>query len=567
MRPTRTLLGPKARKAIQQGVNAVYLPVRNTFGPEGKSALLFRGMNKGPRMTDDGVTVADCQEPKDQFVRMAAQTFKEGCRRTVEKVGDGTTCTAILGGVLFNKIYKDLEENESEIVGKKNVVEIKREILKSAENIKEQIRLSAKKIETLEDLEKIAIISVKDKELGKLVAKMAWEVGVDGFIDVVEGYKGEIETEVIKGMRFFAKVPAKVFVNNPNRYEMIAEDSQVLITNYAMDNVTEFGPAFRELNKSVSKLVIIAPSFSENVLVNFVNTTKAGFFITPVLAPSLRTEQLEDLAVYCGAKFIDKAKGNKLRNVRAEDLGFLEKIIVKDSESKEDAVITGGGGQRTSTTQMGEVELSTGKSKVEERIEILKEQLAETKQEMFKKLLERRIASMASAVGVIRVGDSTQASSLYQKLKIEDAVYACKAALKGGYVRGGGLCLKEIADNLPETDVLKKVIIAPFEQIQSSVDGGMEISEDVIDPADAIYYAVEHSTQVVAQLITCESITCEEEDTPMNDGLFAIANAIMEKVITDKIEKGQLKAGEAQQYRDSMGGLNEQEFALINDND
>ena len=89
MRPTQTISGSKALKKIQQGVNAIYNPVRATFGPNGKSALLYRTMNRGNRLTDDGVTVAECQEPKDQFVRMAAQTFKEMCKRTVEKVGDG----------------------------------------------------------------------------------------------------------------------------------------------------------------------------------------------------------------------------------------------------------------------------------------------------------------------------------------------------------------------------------------------------------------------------------------------------------------------------------------------
>src|SRR3990167_9659756 len=169
---------------------------------------------------------------------------------------------------------------------------------------------------------------------------------------------------------------------------------------------------------------------------------------------------------------------------------------------------------------------------------------------------------MASAVGVIKVGDTTQASSLYQKLKIEDAVYACRSALRGGYVRGGGLCLKDIADNLSDTDILKKTLLAPYEQIQSSAEGGVEIGEDVIDPADAIYYAVEHSTKIVAELITCESITAECEETSMGDGLDNLAKALQEFVFNDKLSKGQIKAGEREAYMDSMGGLNDQEYLL-----
>lgn len=556
MRPTQTISGSKALKKIQQGVNAIYNPVRATFGPNGKSALLYRTMNRGNRLTDDGVTVAECQEPKDQFVRMAAQTFKEMCKRTVEKVGDGTTATTILGGSLFNEIYKELDETQNVFTNKKkSVVALKKEILAEAEKVKEAIKASAQTIKTLEDLEKVSIISVKDEKLGKLVAKIAWEVGVDGFIDVVEGYKGEIETEVIKGMRFPAKVPAKAFVNNPARFEMVMTDVHVLVTNHGLSNAGEIANAITEISKSTTKLAIVAPSFHDNVLVNFIQVAKQGLFIYPILAPSLRTEQLEDLSVYCGAKFIDKAKGNKLANFRFIDLGFIEKAVIKDTELREDAVVTGGKGTQVE---------ADAKSKVEERIEVLKSQLVETKQEQFKKLLERRIASMASAVGIIRVGDSTQASSLYLKLKIEDGVYACKAALRGGYVKGGGLCLKEIADKLEDGHILKSTLLAPYEQIQSS--GAVEIGEDVIDPMEAIYYALEHATQVVANLITVDSITCELEDPLTGEGEYEIAKWLREFVIASKIEKGQLREGEAEAFRDSLGGLTEEEFVQANQN-
>ena len=171
---------------------------------------------------------------------------------------------------------------------------------------------------------------------------------------------------------------------------------------------------------------------------------------------------------------------------------------------------------------------------------------------------------MASAVGIIRVGDSTQASSLYRKLKIEDAVYACKAGLRGGFVKGGGLCLKEIAETLPDTDILKSTLLAPYEQIQNSVDGGVEIGEEVIDPADAIYYAVEHSTQIVAGLITVDSITCELEDFTPEEGSFAIARALMEMAVNDKINKGLAKAGEREAELDQMGGMTDYEFSITN---
>lgn len=570
-RPTKTLVGEHARRAVLAGVMAIYEPVSRTLGPQGKSALLYRTFNRGSRITDDGVTVGDTQEPKNPWVRLAAQAFKESCKRTVEKVGDGTTTTVVIGGRLMSDIYALLSNSgDSEFAAKKKgtssigVNTLKNNILATAELVKAKIKEKAVVVKDLVDLERIATISVKDAALGKTVAKMAFDVGVDGFIDVVEGYKGEIEMEVIKGFRFPAKPGARAFINNPSRYEMVMEDYHVLITNYAIDNASEVAKVFVKLNESVSKLVVIAPSFSDDVLVNMVGTTKAGYFLMPVKAPSLRTEQFEDLAINCGATFIDKNKGRALRGIDKRDLGFCEKMVVKDTEAREDAIVTGGAGTKEQMA-VAEQGIEAQPSAIQERIEILKKQLSETREEQFKKLLERRIASMASAVGVIRVGDTTQASSLFMKLKIEDAVYACKAALRGGYVKGGGLCLKEIVEELelPDTDILKAALIQPYNLIQGSFDGGIEISDDVIDPAEAIYYAVEHAVGVVARLATVEIITPELEEVSSGDSNVLIAKAIGELSISMKRHYGQIEENEIEMERDRMGGLNVDEMVSL----
>ena len=360
-RTTKTLLGNKAREAILIGVNEIYSAIRRTLGPYGENGLIYRTFNRGSRITNDGFANAEVIEPKDPFVRMAAQAFKEGISRTNKKVGDGTTATGTIGGKLFNDVFLLLSEGSESLTAKKSsktdVMSLKRRIRATADLVKGEILKKAKKIETIEELERIAIISIENADLGKLVAKMAWDVGVDGFIDVTEGYKGEIETDVIKGMRFPAKVAHKAFVTHKERFEMVAEDCPVFITNYKLDNIAEFGNNFREINsKATSKLIIIAPSFSENVLKAFAETFKGGFFLYPVATSSLRTEQFEDLATYCGAKFLDKDKGMKLRNLKSDYLGFLEKLIVKDNEVKEDAVATGGAGTKTTKVDFSENE-------------------------------------------------------------------------------------------------------------------------------------------------------------------------------------------------------------------
>lgn len=551
----KTYVGADARKKMLSGVNKVYDAVRRTLGPAGKNALLPRTMNRGPRNTNDGVTISEnVRQLKDPHERLAAEFFGEGAKKTNEVAGDGTTTTTVLAGHLINKVLKDLPENSEAQIGvsKTNVMAIRKEIKDAAALVVEEIKKQAKPVKTLEDLEKIALISIEDEAAAKTVAGMVWELGVDNYIDTTEGFKGEVETEIIRGMRFPAKVAARVFVNKPERHEMLVEDAPVFITNYKIDNAIEIAHIVNNLK--VAKLAIIAPDFSDNVLVTFVNGAKNGIFVFPIKVPSLRTVQLEDLAVYTKATLIDKDTGRKLDNVTQNDLGFAERIVVKETENKEDAVLLGGKGEKT---KRGEGSLVT------ERCDMLKKQMEEARNNVEKEQLKMRIANMASAVGIIRVGHKTNAELLYLKLKIEDGVYACKAALEEGYVKGGGLALKEIAETLPE-NILTETLKEPYDQIQKNA-GGIKIGKEVIDPAKVVRLEVEHATSIAAQMITTDIITADvrEEESPA-DGYKAIAKAISHGVYFQAKERGMLRDSEELMERDRANAFAE---AMFNDLD
>lgn len=523
---TDVLTGAEARKKVRTGVNAVYNAVRLTLGPEGMNALLPRSFNRGPRLTNDGVTVSENVKPVDEHERLAADFFKEGSKKTNELVGDGTTTTCVIGGFLINQIFDELQHEENptaSIIGegaikRKGVRSIRKELKDAKDQVIAKIKERAVKIESLEDLKKISVISVgkEDEEIAHRIADMVWTVGrdadgnfIDNHIDVVEGYKGEIETEITHGMRFPAKVPHRAFVNRPERFEMVAEEVKVLITNHRLEDPHVIVGLLNKLQ--VPKVAIFAPHFSTGVLTSFVNSAKNGVFCFPVHSPALRTEQLEDLAAYTGAQVIDKDKSQRLESAQASHLGYAEKITVKDVDVREDAVLMGGAGEKN--------------ERVKERIEILKGQLAEAKNEITKMQVEKRIANLYSSVGVIRVGASTNAELLYLKLKIEDGVFACKAALQEGYVKGGGLCLKEIAEEMPE-NILTHALKAPYEQIQVNAGGYLEIGDDVIDPARVVRLEVEHGVSVASSMITTGISIPEQREYTMYDGLYKVARAI-----------------------------------------
>lgn len=538
---TKTLLGANARKTILAGVNKVYEPVAKTFGPKGKNALIPRTMNRGPRNTNDGVSVSENVILKNPHEKLVADFFKEGAMKNKWLVGDGTTTTTIIGGHLVNAILKKLPDNDTPELGKSksddDVMAMRKEIKESKEKVIAEIEKRKKEVKTLEDLKKIAFISIEDKKLADIVADMVWKLGVDNYVDTVEGFKGEIETEITKGMRFPARAGAKEFLNRLDIFSMVAEECPILLTNYKLDNPNTVATVINNNLQIKSKIVIMAPDFTDSVLIMFHKAIKNGLFIYPVKVPSLRTDQFDDLAIYTGARFINKDTGGKLENITTLDLGFADKLIVKDTDNRDDAVLIGGQGEK----------VKRGKgNQITERCEMLKKQMKEAKNNLTRESLKRRIANMASAVGVIRVGASTDAEILYLKLKIENGVNSCKASLKGGYVKGGGLCLKEIADELPKS-ILTETLKEPYNIIAKNI---RKIGNNVIDPAEVVKLSVEHGVSIAQQLITTDIIIAEETEMTDAEGNLNIAKALGQLTYFWAKERGMIKVSEEEAEKD-----------------
>jgi chaperonin GroEL len=539
---TVTLTGGEARRKVRAGVKKVLDSVKLTLGPEGKNALLPRTYNRGPRITNDGFTVIEnVRQVKDPHERLVAESFAEGSKRTNELAGDGTTGTSVIAGNLFFDVINQLPDKDVPSVQgtiTKGTRAIRKELKELKEEVIKKINDRAIKIESLDDLKKIARISIgkEDTEIADKVAELVWDIGmdegkfVDNHIDVVEGYKGEVEIEKTVGMHFPAKLAHRAFITKPERFEMIAEQVHILITNHDLDNPYHLTELLSKVcvPNGISKIAIFAPKFSTPVIQSLIKTTQNGLFCYPVLTPSLRTEQLEDLSAYTAGNIIDKDK-RKLLSTTAEDLGYAEKIIVKDTEVRDDAKLMGGRGEKTES--------------VKYRKEVLRGQLIEAKNDLTKLQLEKRIANLSSAMGVVRVGASTSAEQLYLKLKIEDGVFACKAALQEGYVKGGGLCLKEIAEEMGDT-LLSNALKSPYHQIQENAGQYIEIEEDVIDPAKVIRLEVEHAVEIAATLATVDILIADEADRPVYDGYETVAKAIAKGVYYDAKHRGLLKDAE-----------------------
>jgi len=119
---------------------------------------------------------------------------------------------------------------------------------------------------------------------------------------------------------------------------------------------------------------------------------------------------------------------------------------------------------------------------IEGRIDELSKHLLEEQDGFIKKKLENRLAMLSGSVGIIKVGAGSKVELKEKKDRVEDAIYATKAALQEGIVPGGGVALLNASQKIIADDagrVLLNALSSPYETILDNA--GMKVGKDMQD--------------------------------------------------------------------------------------
>lgn len=510
MREYKIILdGEKCREKLFAGINKVADIVKVTLGSPSKNVMIeYKGKSLP---TNDGSYIARTIILKDESENMGAQALIDVGNKTNDMVGDGTTTSMVLARAIIKKAKEEIGEENALMKNSVNVFEIKNRINQSCQRVVEELKkmaMTIKEKEAKADLVKVATVAVEDEKIGQTIGEMMAKLGPNGFASVEDGFKYETEFDVVEGAKFPAKYSAPYMVTNPERFEAVIENPYILLTNQEINDGTDL---LREVGKDWvlndliklgrgRQLVIMAPKFGEPVLRSFYQILKqTGFFVLAVKIPALTDDEKEDIAIYTGANFFNHLKGMKVGEAKMEkigdkiegDLGEAEKIIVNRDE-------------------MAILGAPHGKKIIQERIKELTQQIEAEEMPQFKNRLKQRISSLSGAIGIIRVGAKTDAEKNYLKRKIEDAVYSCRAAWEEGIVPGGGLALKRIAEKLSKDDILKDVLIAPYEQMQENAGGKLDIDEKkVVDAVKVVKIALENACSMAGVFVMTEALVVE----------------------------------------------------------
>ena len=227
-----------ARRSLKRGIDRLADAVRVTIGPKGRNVVLDKKFGS-PTITNDGVTIARDIELEDPFENMGAQLLKEVATKTDDVAGDGTTTAVVLGQAMVAEGLRDVTAGANPMV-------VKRGIEKAVETIVDEIKKTARPVETREQIAAVAAISAADPEVGEIIAEVMDKVGKDGVITVEEGQSLGLEKEYTEGMQFDRGYISAYFVTNPDRMEAVLENPVILITDKKISSRPGPAPGARE---------------------------------------------------------------------------------------------------------------------------------------------------------------------------------------------------------------------------------------------------------------------------------------------------------------------------------
>jgi len=522
----------EARKALEEGVDAVANAVKVTLGPKGRYVVLDKKFG-APTITNDGVTIAREIEVEDVFQNQGAQLVREVATATNDVAGDGTTTATVLAQAIVRQGLKNVAAGA-------NPLALKRGIERAVDDAVESIKSQSKEIAGKDQIARVATISAGDDEIGDVIADAIEKVGKDGVVNVEEGQTFGMDLEFTEGMQFDKGYISPYMVTDQDRMEAVLEDPYILIANQKIGSVRDLLPILEQTIQSGKPLLIIAEDVEgESLATLVVNKLRGTFTGVSVKAPGFgdrRKRMLEDIAILTGGEVITEEMGLKLENTQLSQLGRARRVVV----AKDTTTVIDGGGD------------SNG---IKGRINQIKVEIENTDSDFDREKLQERLAKLSGGVAVVKVGAATETEMKEKKHRVEDALQATRAALEEGIVPGGGVALLAAAaalkpDVLEDEDertgarIVLRALEEPLRQIaeNSGLEGSVVVNDvrkakkgqgldaatnkitdlvaaGVIDPAMVTRSALQNAASIAKNILTTEAIVAEvPEKEPAGGG-------------------------------------------------
>jgi chaperonin GroEL len=527
MSVTKNVFGQELKEKLLVGVEKLNASVSSTLGPGGRTVLI-REQNGEVKVTKDGVSVAKAfHKLEDDIEDLGAQLVKQVSIKSANEAGDGTTTSTLIATEMIKAGLKEIRQGS-------NAVAIKKEIDAIVNEMVEEIKKAAIDVSTEDQIKQVATISGNnDEEVGNLIASAIDAVGREGVVTIEESKTGETSLEIVEGMQFDRGYKSPYFVTNNTTMQAGLENPYILLYDGRISTAQELLQVLTKANSENRPLLIISEDIGDEALATLIVNKMRGIVqVCAVKAPDFgerKTLILEDIAILTGGQVISKDKGHKLDKITPAQLDqFLGSARLATVSKDETTVVDGKGSEEA----------------IEARAEEIKEQIDKATSFYEKEKLQERLGKIVGGVAIINVGGNSDIEIKEKKDRVEDALFATKAALSDGIVPGGGTALYRIGLNhRAETnsnvsvarDIVRKAVQAPFIKIlaNAGVENWWEhaptgspnevydaknhetvdaFEAGIIDPAKVVITALKNAASVAGTILTTESVIFEKKD-------------------------------------------------------
>ena len=523
--------GKEARDGLERGIDKLADAVKVTLGPKGRNVVLDKSYG-APTITNDGVTIAQEIELEDRFENMGAQLVKEVATKTNDVAGDGTTTATVLAQSIIKEGLKNLAAGANPIVLNKG-------LKKATDATVDYIKENSKDIVDKQAIENVGTISSADPEIGKFIADAMEKVGNDGVITVEESRTTDTHLDVVEGMQFDKGYLSPYMATDDEKMVAELDDPYILLTDKKISNIQDLLPLLEQIVQESRPLLIIADDIEGEALTTLIlNKLRGTFNVVAVKAPGYgdrRKAMLEDIAILTGSTVISEDLNMDLKDTEISMLGSAKKVKV----DKDNTTIVEGKGD---------------KNTLEERVNLIRQQIESEESSYEIEKLQERVAKLAGGVAVINVGAATETEMQEKKYRIEDALSATRAAVEEGIVAGGGVVLIgaiekviDLKDSLEGDEktgaaIIEKALEAPLRQIvenagmdgsvivqnvkESGKDEGYDAYNDkyvnmfdagIVEPTKVTRSALQNAVSVSGMILTTEAAVADipEEEPEM----------------------------------------------------
>ncbi|ASZ08347.1 MULTISPECIES: chaperonin GroEL [Enterococcus] len=513
-----------ARAAMLRGVDKLADTVKVTLGPKGRNVVLEKSYGS-PLITNDGVTIAKEIELEDHFENMGAKLVSEVASKTNDIAGDGTTTATVLTQAIVREGLKNVTAGA-------NPLGIRRGIELATKAAVEELHNISTVVDSKEAIAQVAAVSSGSEQVGHLIADAMEKVGNDGVITIEESKGIETELDVVEGMQFDRGYLSQYMVTDNDKMEAVLDNPYILITDKKISNIQDILPLLEQILQQSRPLLIIADDVDGEALPTLVlNKIRGTFNVVAVKAPGFgdrRKAMLEDIAILTGGTVITDDLGLELKDATVDNLGNASKVVV----DKDNTTIVEGSGDKTA---------------IDARVQLIKNQIAETTSDFDREKLQERLAKLAGGVAVVKVGAATETELKELKLRIEDALNATRAAVEEGMVSGGGTALVNVIGKVSAVEAqgdvatgIKIVVRALEEPIrQIAENAGYEgsvivdklknvelgtgfnaatgewvnmVEAGIVDPTKVTRSALQNAASVSALLLTTEAVVADKPE-------------------------------------------------------